>query len=382
MPKILLIILSYNGIKYFPDLFASFVKVTYPKEFWEIFVIDNASEDGSSQYLKDKVLPLSGATLPKIHFYQSQKNTGFVGNNIGMKFAIDNNFDYVFLLNQDALVEPNFLEKVVQAAENDKTTGAVQSLIKLWPEKALINTVGNRIHFLGFGYSFGYKWAEEQAYSHLNPPPSQGGGRRGIEIAYPSGAAVLLRTKALKDVGLFDEKFFLYHEDLDLGWRMHLGDWRVILAAESKIYHKYEFGRSIKKYYFMERNRLLFLLKNFQIFTLILIAPAFLVMEAGLLPYSLKSGFWRDKLRAYAYFLNPANWLYILRARHLVQQKRKLHDHEMYKWLTGKIEFQDIENDLLKNVVNPVFNFYWWLVKSLVLWWTRFLQSQKKEPEY
>lgn len=359
MPRVLLIILSFNGLKYFDDLFASLDCVVYSKSDWEIFIIDNASSDGSAQYLREKVVSKSGVELPKVTLYESKRNTGFVGNNIGMRYALDNNFDYALLLNQDAIVDLDFIGKLVEAMGEDKKIGAAQSLIKLWPETKLINTLGNKIHFLGFGYGFGYRWTEEKALLEI---------RSRTEVAYPSGASLLLCVQALRDIGLLDEEFFLYHEDLDLGWRMHLRNWKVTVAPESIIYHKYEFSRSIKKYYFMERNRFIFLLKNFKIGTLFLIAPAFLIMELGTFLFSIKSGFWREKLKAYVYFLNPTKWLYILRARCQIQKTRKVSDRVMSHWLAGKIEFQDIDNPILNYLANPILNLYWRVIKNFILW--------------
>ncbi len=361
MSKVLLIILSHNGQRYFEDLFVSLGRVSYPKDYWEIFIIDNASTDGSAEYLRENVVRKSGVELPKVTLYKSAINTGFVGNNIGISYALEKNFDYALLLNQDSMVDPSFINELVRATEADSKIGAAQSLVKLWPETDLINTLGNRIHFLGFGYGFGYRWTDSQAQERLNQ-------NKSLEVAYPSGASLLLRVSALRDVGFFDEEFFLYHEDLDLGWRMHLRQWKVSVVPESVIYHKYEFSRSIKKYYFMERNRFIFLLKNFKIGTLLLIVPALVIMEIGTFLFSTKSGFWREKLKAYVYFLNPAKWLYIYRARREIQRTRKVSDRKMSHWLSGKIEFQEIENSFLNKIANPIFNLYWRLIKSFIIW--------------
>ena len=320
-------------------------------------------------------MPESEALFPKIHLYESKVNTGFVGNNIGMKYALDSNFDYVFLLNADTVVDPDFLNQAVASGEKDKGIGAVQSFLMLWPDKNFVNSLGNKIHFLGFGYSFGYRWSVSQAEKYFGKSDNR-------DIAYASGAAVLYRAAYLRDVGFFDEKFFLYHEDLDLSWRLRMLRANIVISPNSIVFHKYEFSRSILKYYFMERNRLIFLFKNFQISTLVLISPALLVMELGLLLFALKSGFWRDKLRAYVFFLDYKNWQYILKERKKVQGSRATRDRELFKWLSGAITFQDIDSPLLTYLVNPIFSLYWWLVKKLILWWTNFLENQKKEPEF
>ena len=95
----------------------------------------------------------------------------------------------------------------------------------------------------------------------------------------------------------FNEDLFIYHEDLDLGWRLWLQAFRCLLAPQSVVYHKYDFSRSISKYYYMERNRYIVSLQNYKVATLIILLPAWLAMELGLLAFSLFSGFWKDKLK-------------------------------------------------------------------------------------
>ena len=85
----------------------------------------------------------------------------------------------------------------------------------------------------------------------------------------------------LKEVGLFDEEMWMYNEDQDLGWRVWLAGYKCVLAWDAVIYHKYEFSRSISKYYWMDRNRNLSIFKNYHFLTLILIFPAWLAMEAN-----------------------------------------------------------------------------------------------------
>jgi GT2 family glycosyltransferase len=153
--------------------------------------------------------------------------------------------------------------------------------------------------------------------------------RRGIEggdIFYPSGAAVMYRAEALKEVGLFDEEFWMYNEDEDHGWRFWLAGWRVVLAPEAVVYHKYEFAKSIKQYYWMDRNRILCILKNYSLLILLLILPAFIIMEFGLVLFSLKGGWFKEKIKVWFYFLNPLKWVYIIQARRDSQAVRKIKD--------------------------------------------------------
>src|SRR3989339_68959 len=125
----------------------------------------------------------------------------------------------IFITDNESTAESyGCVKKMVEAAENNldsrlrgndkKEIGAAQARLMLWPEKEKINSLGNITHFLGFGYTDGY------GDEYKSPPLPL---LKGVEICYPSGAAVLLTKEALKKVGLFDEEFWMYNEDQDLG---------------------------------------------------------------------------------------------------------------------------------------------------------------------
>src|SRR3989344_1894497 len=346
--KVLIIIPVYNGVaEFLGDCLSSLRNISYPKENFLVLAIDDVSADNSAEFIRNN--------FPEIKVIENEKNLGFAGaNNVGLQWAIDNGFDYAFMLNQDTAVLPEFLTEAVRLAESDVQIGLVQSKLLLFGQKDKINSRGNEIHFLGFAFAGGYLEADREMPAG--------------EIAYASGAAMLIRVSALKEVGLLNEEFFMYHEDTDLGWRFWLAGFKVMLAPKSVVYHKYEFCRSIKKYYFMERNRYLVLLQNYKIATLLLILPAAMVMDFGMFVYSFLAGWWREEFMVYKYFFRPENWDKILKTRAAVQARRKVKDKEIVKRFTGQIKFQEIGNPLLKYLVNPLLNLYWRIVRVLV-WW-------------
>ncbi|PIP17922.1 MAG: hypothetical protein COY82_02345 [Parcubacteria group bacterium CG_4_10_14_0_8_um_filter_35_7] len=346
--KVAIIIVTYNGREYLPELFKNLFSQSYPQEKFFIIVVDNGSSDETARYIKE--------SFPEAELIQNRYNVGFAeGNNIGVRVAIKNGADYVVFLNQDTIVASNWLEELVKVAESDKTVGMVQSKILLWTEKDKINSLGNHIHFLGFAFCGGYK---EQDKAIEGTP----------EITYASGAAMLVKIEVLEKVGLFDKDLFLYHEDVDLGWRTRLMGYRIVLAPKSIVYHKYEFARSVEKYYWMERNRFVVMLKNYKWSTLLFMSLPLAFMEAGLLFYSLFSGEFLQKLKGYFYFLNLFNLYKIFKKREKIQKNRKIKDKDIIKFFVGKIEFQEIENPILKHIINPLFNFYWLIAKRLIVW--------------
>jgi len=118
----------------------------------------------------------------------------------------------------------------------------------------------------------------------------------------------------------------------------------------------------------MERNRRLVMLQNYKLGTLLLIAPAYLVMSLALFIYSCFAGWGGQSLRILGYFLSVKNWRKIIATRRRVQKSRRLGDGEIVKRFVGKIEFQDLQNPLLRSVANPIFNAYWQVAKRLI-WW-------------
>lgn len=366
MPKVAIIYLLYNGREYLADCFRSLEGVDYPREDAEVIVVDNASNDGGVAFLRSEIRPRSGKELPKITILENKENLGFAeGNNVGMRLALERGFDYVYLLNQDTEVSPEFLREAVAEAERVKEAGSVQSFIMLGTERVRLNSLGNSIHYLGFGYASGYQMLLSEGEAEIEK-------RRGkdglVKLAYSSGAGVLYRCSALREAGLFDSELFLYHEDLDLGWRLRMAGYENILASRSVIYHKYEFSRSIKKYYWMERNRFIVMLKLYKLPTLILLLPALILMELGLLAFSARSGWWKEKWHGYSYFYKKQNLKKLWEARREAQKKRKKPDCEIAALFTSVIDFQEFTNPILKYVANPLFTLYWFIVRPFIFW--------------
>ena len=344
--KVAVILVNYKDYaeRYLPDCWEGLSAQDYAGEL-KIFIVDNESNSESEEYLKK--------LAPTAEIIKNKNNDGFAkGNNDAMKIALALNYDYVLLLNLDTVIEKNAVSELVKVAESDAKIGAVQARLMLYPEKDKVNSLGNVTHFLGFGYSAGY---QENFSGDLSVK----------DIMYPSGAAVLFSAAALKKVGLFDEEFWMYNEDQDLGWRLWLAGYTCVLAPAAVVYHKYEFSKSIKKFYYMDRNRLIAIWKNYSPLTLVLIFPAFVIMELGLTLFSLKTGWFKEKMRVWFYFLNPGHWPYLIKARQQTQRLREVNDSLILKMISGKIWYQEIADSKLK-IINPVFNFYWKLIRGFV----------------
>jgi len=346
--KVVVLIVTYNARKYLDGLFGSLARRQDGPHQVEILVVDNASTDGTADAV--------AAAYPWVKLVRSAANSGFAGgNNVGLRQALASGADHVYLLNQDTEVEPGFLLEALAVAGSADDVGSVQSLLLLHPDRDRINSTGNAIHFLGFGYC------------RDNGRRLAGTKLDQREIAYGSGAGLLLSAAALRRVGLFDEILFLYHEDLDLGWRLRLAGFRNVLAPRSVIYHKYEFSRSVGKFYYMERNRYLVLWRNFRLWTMLVLLPWLFLSEFGLFAAAVRSGWWREKLRVYAYFFRPAAWKHIRQGRREVAKFRKVGDREIVRLFTPVIAYQDVAGPFTRTVANPLMTVLWSVLRLLII---------------
>jgi len=355
--KIATILINYQDYanKYLADCWASLEKLNLATDDWQIdhtiFIVDNQSDDKTYQTLQ--------TMAPTARLIRNATNDGFAkGNNDAIAIAMAEGCDFVWVLNMDTIVEPDSLIELVKPMLVNQKLGAAQSLMRLWPDQDLINSSGNATHFLGYGYCLDYR----KPVAELNLTAID-----GQAIAYPSGAAVLFRLSALRQVGLFDETFWMYNEDQDLGWRLWLAGWDCRLAAHSQIYHKYQFSRSSSKYYWLDRNRLLSGWKNYHWLTIIVLLPALLSSDLILAIMSWRAGRLKHKLNAWWYFINPLHWPMLLKSRWQSQRLRRRPDRQIIKIFSGRILFQEVDSQTVR-WGNWFLNFYWQVIKLIIIW--------------
>jgi GT2 family glycosyltransferase len=356
LPRIAVVTVLYRCEKFMPDFLASIAAVDYPRERLELHLVDNGGGDGSLAAARREIEQL-GRRLPTVVIHEPGANLGFAaGNNLALRSVIARGADYAFLLNPDATFEPSALREVVAAARDGADVGSVQSLLVLGDDPEKVNTCGNHIHFLGFGYVGGYL----RARAAVSPAPR--------DIAFSSGACVLLPVPVLERVGLLDETLWLYHEDLDLGWRIRLCGLRNLVAPASVCRHHYEFSRATGKWYWMERNRWIVVLKNYRVPTILLLLPALLLADLGLLFMSAKGGWLGAKLRSLAWLLRPSAWRYLKAGRRAVRTIRRVPDRELLRHFTAVIDYPDFRNPIVVHVIEPVWKVMLALLRALVRW--------------
>jgi GT2 family glycosyltransferase len=242
-------------------------------------------------------------------------------------------------------------------AESDASIGAVQSLVRLWKTPEKINATGGMVHFLGFGFvrDNGRTMTQEDV------APLDGG-----DIAYASGAAVLYRSSVLREVGLLDPYYFMYHEDLELGWRIRLAGYRNVLAARSVAEHNYEFKRSVQKFFWMERNRWIVHLGLLRPWSMVVLLPWMLGLEMALLLFAIKGGWIREKLLVYRDLLRPATWKHVRAKRRTIAALRRVQDREIVRHWTARIAHQEVANPIVEYVANPMLMAMWFILRPFM----------------
>jgi hypothetical protein len=363
MKRISAVIVTYNDQKYLDECLDNFCRQTRPID--EIIIIDNNSQDQTRQKIKDwqvtKKLPIKTIL--------NQGNTGFaLANNQGMREALKNGADYIFLHNQDAIMDENCLAELEKAAEKENNLFALQPLIISWKKysrfpanlsvsegQEFIQTSGDRIHFLGFGYCGDF----------CLPYNAANVSQLVSDIPYASGAALFMSAKALEEIGLLDEDLFMYHEDMELNWRARLLGKKIKLAKNALFYHRTESNISPFKWYWSERNRELLLFEFYKWPTLLLIFPFWLIMEIGSLMYSLWIGALKLKIKSYFDFFK----LYPLFSakRKKIQQLRIITEREMADYLDSTFNFAGLQSPVFY-IINPFFGFAWKIIKKIMVW--------------
>jgi GT2 family glycosyltransferase len=220
----------------------------------EIILVDNGSRDGSAEYVLERYRDVKVVSLPE--------NIGFAGgNNAGIRAASGM---YIALLNNDTKVDPEWIPSLLKEAEaSPAVVGMWASKILSYDHPGVIDNVGLLMYPDGLGRGKGRLEKDEGQYDQRE------------EAFFPSGCAGLYRHDMLDEIGLFDEEFFAYADDVDLGLRARLAGWQCIYVPSAKVYHKYSASSSAHspfKAFLVERNRIWVLLKNYPI-EMIVISP-------------------------------------------------------------------------------------------------------------
>lgn len=212
-PAVAVVVLNHNGRQHLETCFDSLLAMDYPRDRWQLWVIDNGSVDGSVEWIEAR---------PEARLLKNARNLGFsAGCNQGAKAAFD--ADVLCFLNNDMRVDPGFLKELVLPVAREEVAATTAKILS-W-DGTRIDSAGGGMNFHGIGIQKGYREVPTPEHDVAGP------------TLFACGGAMAIRRNVFLDVGGFDEEFFAYYEDVDLGWRLWVMGHEVGYVPSARCYH-------------------------------------------------------------------------------------------------------------------------------------------------
>jgi GT2 family glycosyltransferase len=243
-PYVITVILNTNRRQDTLECLATLQKNTYPNH--TTLILDNASTDGSLEAIH--------ARFPLVEIISLTENKGYAGNNnVGIHAALQRGADWVFVLNEDTLLDSACLDAMIEAGESDPRIGIIGPMVYHHNEPAVIQSAG--------GVFNNYLEATHIAQNE----PDRGQFIQPRQVDWISGCAILVRRAVIEEVGALDERFFYYWEETEWCFRAGKRGWKVVHVPQAHLWHKgvqrdYRPGPSVT--YYNTRNRFLMLAKH------------------------------------------------------------------------------------------------------------------------
>lgn len=224
-PSVAIILVNWNGFDFTQACLNSLRNLDFPD--FKVILVDNASQNHEGQNLKK--------SFPEIELIENSTNLGFSGgNNVGIRFALNQGFSHIMLLNNDTEVEPDFLGEMMPKFQQNPNLGVVQPLILFLTDPKKIWSAGGKwVSNLGRAITMGDR--EPLADYRFNKS----------ELDWATGCCMLISREAIQNVGLLNEQYFAYFEDVEWSLRLKKAGFEIALAEKAVIYH--EAGASSKK---------------------------------------------------------------------------------------------------------------------------------------
>jgi len=268
-PLVSVIIVNYNGMVYLDECLSSLLAQTHPAI--EIIFVDNGSSDGSCEYIMKN--------FPSVKIITNNENLGFAkGNNIGIKVAKG---QLIATLNNDTTVTSRWVEELVGAINSDANVGMCASKMLFMKNAELINSTGICISRSGACWDRGMFEHDNGQYESID------------EVFGPCAGAAMYRKSMLEDIGLFDEDFYAYMEDVDLAFRGRLRGWKCLYVPKAIVYHVHGGTAGyVSDYtvYYGNRNIIWNCVKNYPARLLITSLPWIIGRNLAVIPYYILKG--------------------------------------------------------------------------------------------
>lgn len=248
-PKTAVIILNFNSYNQTIECIESVKNITYPN--YEIIVVDNNSKDDSLQQIK--------GSFPDVILLKSRDNLGYAsGNNLGIKYALEKNIEYICILNNDVAVDRNFLEPIIKTLMDDKNAAAAGPSICYYGQDDVIQAMGGNINLYTGLPTMKFKGKKlSQVKEDI------------VSVDYLGGACFVVKAEILKKIGLIPENYFLFYEETEFFLNIKRQGYKLISIRDSRVYHKVSGTISKYKglsYFFLNRNRIIFVRRNARLY--------------------------------------------------------------------------------------------------------------------
>lgn len=266
--RVTVIIVNWNGRRFLERCLQAVLEQRY--HGFEVVLVDNGSIDTSVQFVRKR--------FPQVRIIANEENRGFAAANNQAIRSTDSEF--VATLNNDTEADPTWLEELVGAAETDHSVGACASRMLFAHRPQVINSAGIALDRAGIAWD--WRGGETDDPEEQEP----------VEVFGPCAGAALYRRAMLEEIGLFDEDFFAYLEDVDLAWRAQWAGWRTLSVPTARVLH-FHSGTGVEgspfKNRLLGRNKVWAIAKNYPWPQLLWHLPVILLCDIGSLPYTLIS---------------------------------------------------------------------------------------------
>ncbi len=326
---------NFNGVTHLKECLASLAEQTY-QNFITI-IVDDASTDNSLNFVREN--------FPEIKILALEKNKGFArAINMGINYAQDKyQPKYIAILNNDTKVDQAWLKNLVIAIESEENIVAVASNMLYYDRPKIINSQGGKFTFTGYGFDIN---VNKKRVEVKNPPKY---------VLASCWGATLIKSEVFQIIGLLDENYYAYFEDLDWGYRANLLGYKIIFAPEAIVYHKgsaFWVNYPFKKTMLCRKNSIYTILKNYEFKNILKALPTilldyFVLYPAGQLlnrtlengqfiplhhfPYHLGKRLKFLIVPLWAWWWNLIHLPKTLMIRRKIQTTRKVSDEEIFK---------------------------------------------------
>lgn len=322
-PELSILLVSYDSLADLARCLPTILVQDYTR--YEVIVVDNHGHDGVAEFL--------ATHQSTVRVLSNPANSGYAGgNNLGLQHVRG---QWVLLLNPDTELHIGFLTTLLSTARAHPDAFITPKLLN--PDGATVNACGNQMHYTGITTCRG-----------LNEPSEMYKGLETVPLL--SGAAFVAPTKAMRQLGGFDESYFMYFEDTDLSLRARLRGYQLLCQADAVAVHHYQLGMSPIKFYYLERNRLLTLGKVLSRRMLFELLPALLLTELATWVFALRGlAYVRARGQAYSYLWKHRR--FIRQARQVVQATRQVSDRDLLRQSTTALPINQVSSTGVSNAL-------------------------------